>query len=242
MHKKIRSIVIEDEVLVRQGIVHQLNKHSDIDILGEAGSVADAEVLVHACKPDLIFLDIQLTDGTGFDLLQKLAHPPQVIFITAHADFALQAIKAGALDYLLKPLDEEELNAAIQKVRQSKMNLQKDHLQNAQDYLNGIKEKMVLRTNDGAYLVWFHEIVYCKSDGPYTYFMLSDGRKIIVSKTMKEYELVLPEANFIRCHHSFIVNIKEIIKLDKQDQIVLRNKELIPVSNRKKEMVLAALA
>jgi two-component system, LytTR family, response regulator len=238
---KIRTIIIDDESLVRKDIKAAISKHPEIEILCESGSVEESVTLIQACKPDLLFLDIQLS-GTGFDLLKQLKYLPKVIFVTAYEDFALQALKAGALDYLLKPIDEEELSVALSKIAHVNNLAAKEHFQNAQEYLNGIKEKLVIRTNDGAYIVWFNELMYCKSDGPYTYFTLLDGRKIVVSKTIKEFEALLPEHQFIRCHNSYIVNIKEVVKLDKDDHLVLRNKELIPVSSRKRETVLIALS
>ncbi len=229
----LRTIVIEDEDLIRKMIVNMVKNMDAVNFIGEASSVYEGVILADATQPDLILLDIQLRDGTGFTLYEKLKTKPKVIFITAYDDYAIKAIRLGALDYILKPIDEEELEMAIQKVYAQS--------QYAEQFTatafatNGPANKLFLRTQEGLHILKMNDILYCHGEGSYTQFFIKNGTKIMVSKPLKEYESMLPEHQFARCHQSYIVNLNEVTRIDKSDLVIMSNEAEIPISTRKKK-------
>jgi len=229
----LRTLVIEDEDLIRKMIVSMVKKLDTITFIGEAASVAEGLILANATQPDLILLDIQLKDGTGFNLLEKLTIMPKVIFITAYNHYAIQAIRVGALDYILKPIDEEELAAAILKITKEKQHL----AQFAQTAASGkgTIDKLFLKTQEGLHILNLSDLLYCLGEGSYTEFHTKDGNKITISKPLKEYETLLPENRFARCHQSYMVNLNEISRIDKSDFIVMNDGTKIPLSTRKRK-------
>jgi len=235
----LRVLIIEDEIAVRNDLKGLLRMRNDIQIVGETGSVNEAKILIKACNPDLVFLDIHLEDGTAFDILNafEIVHF-KLIFVTAYNDYAIKAIKLGALDYLLKPVDPDELFTALDRVGTYTSTSIQEQFQFVQNNHATKNEKVILRTAEGIHIVYFNEIVYCHSDGPYTHFHLIDNRNIIVSKTIKEYDTLLPNDIFARCHQSYLVNLQQIIKLDKEDFLILRNGMKVPVSSRKRDAII----
>jgi two-component system LytT family response regulator len=229
----LRTLVIEDEDLIRKMIVSMVKKLDTVTFIGEAASVAEGLILANATQPDLILLDIQLKDGTGFNLLEKLATIPKVIFITAYNQFGIQAIKVGALDYILKPIDEEELASAILKISKEKQHL--DRFKQAAAATNGAIDKLFLKTQEGLHILNLSDILYCMGEGSYTEFHTKEGNKITISKPLKEYEAILPENRFARCHQSYIVNLNEISRIDKSDFILMNDATKIPLSTRKRK-------
>lgn len=240
---RIKSLIIEDELYIRKGLLSMLGSLDiNIDILGECESVKDAVVVAHACKPDLIFLDINLTDGTAFDFLEQTKTLTfKVIFITAYDQYALQALKNGAVDYILKPIDIEELEEALAKVI-SETSVQKEQFQIVENQLlNNQKDRLILRLQDEFQVIEFKYLEYCQSDKGYTSFYLSNGKSYMASKPIKEFESQLPTNNFIRTHQSFIVNMDYIDKYDKNGYVILKSDTKIPVSSRKKEFFISKL-
>jgi two-component system LytT family response regulator len=229
----LRTLVIEDEDLIRKMIVSMVKKIDMITFVGEAASVAEGLVLANTMQPDLILLDIQLKDGTGFNLLEKLTLLPKVIFITAYNNYAIQAIKVGALDYILKPIDEEELVLAIEKI--TKKNQLKEQFTHTNTALKGKLDKLFLKTQEGLHILNLSDIMYCLGEGSYTEFHTKDGSKITISKPLKEYETLLPDDRFARCHQSYIVNLNEISRIDKSDFIIMKDGTKIPLSTRKRK-------
>lgn len=239
----IRVMIIDDEPAIRKDTQSLLQQQPDFVVVAACGSVQEANIIIPATQPDLLLLDIQLLDGTGFDILQSLQSPCKVIFITAYHDYALKAIKYGALDYLLKPLDEEELKAALEKVRQSGISQPlPDQIAIARQSFQqgGLHNRIVLRSQQYLKVVPFEEIIYCHSDTGYTTFFLTGDRKIVVSKSIKEYEELLP-AYFMRPHQSYLVNHHFIDTYHKDGYLVLRNNTEIPVSTRRKDFVIEYL-
>ena len=245
----LRVLIIDDEPIIRKDLEILLKAHKDLIVIGSCGTLAQAKVLISATNPDLLLLDIQLTDGTGFDLLQSL---PEIrfntIFITAFDEFAIKAIKYGALDYLLKPIDDLELQEALDKVRSKQTSYQQEQksLNVVRSYMNhnenGVRSRIVLRSQYFMQIVAFDEIVYCQNDGGYTHFHLADKRKIVVSKSIKEYDELLPHHLFLRPHQSYLVNVNFIDRFHKEGYLVLKSGVEIPVSTRKKEHVIAFLS
>lgn len=238
----MRALIVEDKAYIRKGLLNLLQSIGvDVQVVGECESVKDAVVVANACKPELIFLDINLLDGTAFDFLEQTEHLPfKVIFITAYEEYALKALKAGAVDYLLKPVDVEELKTALQKVSELPIAEQRQNIKTAKAVWKNDSSKLILSLHDSFQVIDLNELLYCESDKGYTTFYCNDGKNHLVSKTLKEFEERLVMANFIRPHQSFMVNLEFIDKYDKSGVIHLKNGAKIPVSSRKKDGFVSA--
>lgn len=242
----IRTLIIEDEPAVRKEIEWLIQQEPDFNLIGTATSVAEALILIKSTNPELILMDIQLTDGTAFDILNQLeAICFRIIFITAYNHFAVKAIKYGALDYLLKPLDETELKIALAKIiSEGKTGLIHQHQQisllKAQSGSgdSDLESRIVLHTLEFLQVLQLKEIIYCQSEGGYTNFFLSEGRRIMISKPLKYYDELLPEKWFLRPHQSYLVNVLYVDKFLKSGIIVLKDKKEIPVSGRRKDYII----
>ena len=237
----IKTLLVEDEPYTRKGLIAQIEKiNTSIQIIGECSSVNEAVIVAKSCNPDLVFLDINLIDGTGFDFLNQTSMLDfKVIFITAYEDYALQAIKNGAIDYILKPVDIDELAIAVDKVLAlSKIDI-REQIKVTQEHFKGEINRISLQ--EGYQIISFQDLIYCSSDKGYTTFHLVDGRSFIASKAIKDFELQLPSEFFIRTHQSYIVNINFVDKLDKNRMIYLKNGKMIPLAIRKKEEFISKL-
>jgi len=243
----LRVLIIDDEPIIRKDLEALVSRHKDIVVIGACGTIKEALVLIPATNPDLILLDIQLSDGTSFDLLKLLpAINFNIIFITAYNEYAIKAIKYGALDYLLKPIDEDELNEALNKIRS--LPPPKEHFSESLEVTNNYlqtnsekRNKIVLRSQQYLQIVAFDEILYCHSDKGYTTFFLTNNRKVLVSKYIKEYEDLLPAHVFLRPHQSYLVNFNFIDRFHKDGYLILHSGAEIPVSTRRKDHVIAFL-
>jgi two-component system, LytTR family, response regulator len=244
----IKAIIVDDEPELRELNLSLLKNHfQEIEVVGCCGTVKEGVELIDLYKPQLIFLDIRLTDGTGFNILQKIQpYNYSVIFITAYNEFAIKAIKFCAIDYLLKSIDETEFCEAVERAL-STMNNNKLHEQ-IETFFNFYEKqnktrKIVLKTTEAISIVDICDIVYCKSDSNYTTFYLKSGEKIMISRGMKEYEDLLSDYGFFRPHHSYLVNLQYISKLDKSDGgfLILKNNSEIPVSSRRKKRLVEVL-
>ncbi|WP_437395793.1 LytR/AlgR family response regulator transcription factor [Flagellimonas lutimaris] len=237
----MKALLVEDKVYIRKGLLHLLQSmETDVEVIGECGSVKEAVVVANACRPNLVFLDINLIDGTGFDFLDQTGHLDfKVIFITAYEEYALRALKIGAVDYLLKPVDVEELQLALEKVKNLPSGEQRKRIKTAKQVWYKNDSTLVLSLSDSFQVIDLQELLFCESDKGYTSFHLANGKKYIVSKPLKEYEEQLQKVNFTRPHQSFMVNLKFIDKYDKSGIIFLNNGKKIPVSSRKKEAFIA---
>ncbi|WP_064967667.1 LytR/AlgR family response regulator transcription factor [Tenacibaculum ovolyticum] len=239
----MKALIVEDKANIRKALLHLLDLiDTNVDVVGECESVKDAVVVANACKPELIFLDINLTDGTGFDFLQQTENLSfKVIFITAYEEYALKALKIGAVDYLLKPVDIEELKIAIDKIDILPIETQKKQINTVRKVLNNDNEILILSLQDSFQIIELKDLMFCESDKGYTTFYLSNGKKYLASKPLKEFESNLSQNSFTRPHQSFIVNLKFIEKYDKSGTIYLKNGKKIPVSTRKKDNFLTRL-
>lgn len=239
----MKSIIVEDKEYIRKGLLNLLSIiDAGVEVIGECESVQEAIIVTKTCKPELVFLDINLSDGTAFDFLDKLESIDfKIIFITAYEEYALKALKIGAVDYLLKPVDVEELKTALQKVAKLTAADQKNQIATAKQVFNNEANHIILSFHDSYQVINLDELIYCESDKGYTTFYCSDGNKHLVSKTLKDFEERLLEANFQRPHQSFMINMKFVDKYDKSGTIYLKNGTKIPVSSRKKETFLSSL-
>ena len=240
----IRAIVIDDEAYIRSNVIDMLTQDfgNEIIVVSEADNVSNALLRIEEYQPDLLFLDVNLTDGTGFDILQKCDLDKfDVIFITGFDQHAIKAIKVGALDYIIKPIDQLEFHEAVIKAIEN--NNKENHLEKlieiSSEYFNGAKNKrIILKTSDNVYAIYEDDIIYCRSDGNYTTFYTQQLEKIVLSKSIKKVQEILSEYTFIRCHKSYIVNKKHVLKYNKQGVLIVNLDIKIPVSSRRKEYAL----
>lgn len=239
----MRTLIIEDEPAVRKEIEWLVSQEKEFNLLGTASNVQDALVLIKATNPELVLMDIQLTDGTAFDILNSLPEINfNIIFITAYNHFAIKAIKYGALDYLLKPLDENELRDALHRIFKEQksstlLNQQLEIVKSINEKDSGLESRLILHTQEFLQVLQLKDIMYCQSDGGYTNFFLSEGRKLIISKPLKYYDELLPEKWFLRPHQSYLVNVLYVDKFLKIGTIVMKDKTEIPVASRRKDYI-----
>jgi two-component system LytT family response regulator len=223
--------------------------YPQIAILGLAKNVAEAVELIEKTKPNLLFLDISMPDGTGFDVLEKtLGHHFDIIFTTATDKHALKAIKYSACDYLLKPIDLDELQDAINRV-EKKRAVVMPSMENLQFLIQNLKRtddnynKISLPTGNAFEIIQIKDIIRCEADGSYTNFFLVGGKKLMVSASLKHYEDLLPEKDFIRIHHHNLVNMNHVIRFLKEDggYAIMSDNSKLEISRRKKEAFLERL-
>lgn len=247
---KITVVVIDDDTDSRFIISDYINKNCpDIVVAGEAGSVKDGLLLIRETKPDLLLLDIEMPDGTGFDMLEKLPEQNfEVVFITAYNAYAIKAFRLAAIDYLLKPVSNIELDEAIKKAgsRMEEKYFTRHWttlLHNAEQQ-NRHDKKIAIATAEGFMFVLLRDIIRLESNSNYTHFYFINGKKLISSRTLGYYEDILPEDKFCRIHHSSLVNIDYVEKYVKGGAggtIVMQDGIELDVSQRKKENVLKLL-
>lgn len=241
----LRTIIIDDEAHQRLTIEKMVTRYCPpVDIVAQAEGVKTGVEAIKKHKPDLILLDIKMYDGTGFDLLDQL-HPIdfKVIFITAFDQYAVKAFKFSALDYLLKPIDPDELVQAVDKAREIIQNDFVAQLENLREHLsldNKSNKKIIIKTFDNIHLVPVDEILYCKSDSSYTTVNLVNQSRIIVSAYLKDYEEMLSDSGFFRVHKSYLINLRLIRRFEKAEggYVVLEGDVKIPVASRKREQLL----
>ncbi len=241
----ITAVIIEDEVQLRETNRLFLQRNfADIKIVGEAGSVKDAVKVITETKPQLVLMDIELADGNCFQVLQKCKpYTFKPIFITSYNQYAIKAIKFSAIDYILKPANEYEfcnaVQLAIDHLESDKNNMQTENFQDHFNNTPGIK-KIVLRTTEALHIISIADIMYCKSDNSYTTFFMSNDVKVMVSKSIKEYDELLSGFQFIRPHQSYLVNMDAVSKIDKSDGgfIIMKDGKEIPISSRRKQLII----
>lgn len=214
----------------------------------EADGVASALQKINQFQPDLVFLDVEMGDGTGFDLMQQIQDPRfQLVFTTAHNQYAIQAFKYSAIDYLLKPIDIRELENSIRKAAShiARNNLSRQ-LEVLMEQLNNKEisgRQIVLKDSEASYFVKVSDILYCEAEGSYTKFYFAQDKPIVISKNLSTYEEILGHHGFLRTHHSYLVNPHHIKMYDKTDggTLILDSGHTVPVSHRKKDHILQLL-
>ncbi|WP_293871929.1 LytTR family DNA-binding domain-containing protein [Flavobacterium sp.] len=243
----ISAILIDDDKHLRKGLKALLERYTeDISIIGEAESVKTGIVTIEKLKPQVIFLDIHLSDGTGFDILERIASNnnktnAHIVFITAHEQYAVKAFKFSALDFILKPVNPEELQHTINKIKQvaSKEN-SFDHidllLENIRKKVDNFK-RIALSTSDGIHLFEVSDIIRCEAKANYTEFFIKNHKPVLISKTLKEYEELLTEHGFERIHQSHLINLSYLKSYIKSDggYVVMSDNTKITIAQSKKE-------
>lgn len=220
---KFKTIIVDDELASQKVLSSLIVKHCPIlEIIGVANSVEEGLNFIESMKPDIVFLDVELTPGTGFDILRKISKRDfEVIFVSAHGHYAIKAFKFSAIDFLLKPIDAEELVQAVERVSNLR-NLKKGEDFSRFDILlenleNKQPKKLAISTNEGIEYVHIDDVMYIRGEGSYSDVICKDRSKRTVSRNLKEFQDKLSDSGFFRAHKSFIVNIKYVKKLLRKD-------------------------
>ncbi|MCC5924604.1 MAG: response regulator transcription factor [Crocinitomicaceae bacterium] len=234
--KSRKVFIVEDELHIQRALIQLLqDEHPQLEIVGTAESKEKAIPLIQELQPDLLFLDVQLPDGTGFDIMNEVdLKKLKIIFITAYSEYAIKAIKLSAVDYLLKPFLPDELTEAIQKAEKI---IELESVSKS----NSSGKKVFIKTKMESFYVELDNIIYLKADGNYTHIFLLEGNKdILIAKTLKYFEDTLPEDCFLRVHQSYLVNTKHIKKLQGY-RLSMLNEHSVEISRRKKPIIMNIL-
>lgn len=243
----ITGIIIDDEVRSCNVLKRMLQEYApEINIIDVVHSAADGIMSIKSNNPDLIFLDIQMPQGDGFQVLEHFDHIPfKVIFTTAYDQYAIKAIKFSALDFLLKPIDIEELQQAISKIKNVYGQQEDSRFNNLKEIISQNKKagKIALSTQDEIKFVQLTEIIRMEANGNYTSIFLSSGEKVLVTQTLKFYEDLLKDDFFLRVHHSHLINLKKVNKYLKGNggHAVMEDGTKVEISVRRKESFLTHL-
>lgn len=249
MSNRISCVVVDDEERSRNYLFKIIGRHCpELFILGTAANMKEGVELINREKPQLIFLDIEMPDGTGFDVLQEITpYNCEVIFVTGYNDHAIRAIKVDALDYLLKPLDTDELKVAVRKAEQKikEKSMESTNISELLQQINHKNElpetdKLAIPTSKGIDFVFIKDIIFCEAQKNYTTFYLSNGKKLVSSKNIGEYEKKLPleltaaGSRFFRTHKSYLVNLFYLKSYDNRESYLeLTNGKQIPIAQRR---------
>jgi two-component system LytT family response regulator len=246
----IKAVIIDDEARARESLAMIINQFfPEIELLGSADGVESGFTLINTVKPNVVFLDIKMGDGSGFDLLRKYQKIPfKTVFVTAFDEHALEAFKFSAFDYLLKPVDTEELRQSIDRIAES-LDYDDDVALKIKAFLANMEvaqqsqKKIVLKTSNSIHLININTIVRCEADANYSWIYVQNLPKILISKPLKHFEDLLQDYGFFRAHQSHLVNLNFISRIDKVDGgvIVLKDNTNVPVAVRKREQLFQIL-
>ncbi len=255
---RMTILIIDDEAPIRATTRLFVSEILPEASIYEADGVQSGLAAIAQHKPDVVLLDVEMQDGTGFDLIRSIEKPEfQLVFITAHNHYAVNAFEFSAIDFVVKPVDEDLLKRALERavsnihksgdistdaalgtVLSQQITLLNENLQQ----IHRADKKIALRDHDNIYFVDVSEIIRCTADGPYTTFHLKDRTTIIVSKTLKEYEVLLTPHLFFRVHHSHLINLRHIKLFRKSDSdLQMSDLSNVPVATRKKDDLLKIL-
>ncbi|MEM8525078.1 MAG: LytTR family DNA-binding domain-containing protein [Bacteroidota bacterium] len=244
----IKAIVIDDEKAARSGLKSLLKIYcSEVKVIAEASNIKEGKNWIEQLFPDLVFLDIALGRNNAFDLLEKLGNTNfQLIFITAHEEYAAQAFKMDAVHYLLKPIDPSDLKIAIQRIDQrlKQQQLEEQLIHLAGRAQNAKEQKLKLVSTNGFDLIDFDQILYIKGEGNYSTFHLIEDRTITVAKNLGHYKISLNDTQLFSCHQSYIINLNHIIGIRTKDEnsVELADKTKLPISRNRKEYLMSILS
>ncbi len=240
----IRAIIIDDDKLIREIITNTIISYCpNVSVVAEAENVKTGVASINENEPDLILLDIKMPDGSGFDLIKHFDKPDfKVIFISGYMEYAIKGYKFGAIDYILKPIDEEELSLAINRAEDVIRYEEKIQFKSMESNIKALNksDKIILKTSDHVHLINTSSIIRVEADGNYSTFFIDDGRKVIVSRGIKEWEEILVDKGFHRIHKSHMININKSNYFDKSDSgdVIMDDGSTVPVASRKKDMLM----
>ena len=243
----IKAVIVDDEPYCCEALATLLEDITEIEMISVCHNAADALTAIKKYSPDLVFLDVEMPKMNGFEMLEQLPSVNfEIIFTTSYDQYALKAIRFSAIDYLLKPVDSEELQKAVQKVIQRS---QKPIAQQLEILMQRIHQpstpinKIAMPTMEGLQMIPVDSIISCESDSNYTLLLLKNNKKIVVSRTLKEIEELLEEHSFIRVHRCYLANLNEVEKYVKGDggYLVMSDATTINVARNKKEVLLKKL-
>lgn len=245
----LKAIIIDDEPNAREKMQLLLERYcKDVEVVAIARDATEGIATIQQHNPDLIFLDIEMPLLTGFDMLKQIPEINfEIIFTTAHDHYAIKAIKFSALDYLLKPIDLDQLQESVKKAaeRRNEKNSAAQYrtLKENLHKQNAVMEQLAVPAQTGMIFIKVTDILYCEADSNYTKIFLINKQKIVSSRTLKEYEELLTDNGFIRIHHSHLVNRKYVVQYIKGEggQVILNNGTSLAVSRRKREEVVEKL-
>jgi two-component system LytT family response regulator len=247
----IKAIIVDDELGARESLSKMIEKNcKQLEVIAKADSMLAAFEVITNKQPDLVFLDIEMPNGNAFDLLEKFKEINfNIIFTTAYDHYAIKAIKFSAIDYILKPIDPEELVEAVKRF-EKKQNGQPSVLDKQfKTLLSNVRpenklKKVGIPDGDGLIFINLADIIRCESDGNYTFFILTSGKKIIASRTLGEYEQMFTEDNFFRIHRSHLVNLQHVKKYIKGEggYVIMADDSQVEVSRRNKNEFLEKLS
>lgn len=218
----LKACIIDDESNSREVLELMIaENHPEVEIVGTAANVHDGLILIETHHPDLVFLDIEMPGGSGFDLVRELKEPlPQIVFCTAYGHYAIKAIECSALAYLLKPVSSQKLHDAIEKARIKSPALQRSlqrHVLEEQLSTTRQATRFLINTVEDTKVIRFEDVICCVAESNYTRIHLADGTKIMASRTLKEFETILHQPYFFRIHHSYLINLHYIRRILKTD-------------------------
>lgn len=237
---KIKAIIVDDENHARLALHGILTENfPEVEVIDQCKDVPEAVKAIHKLQPDVVFLDISMPGYSGLeivDFLDPSTMTCKIIFVTAHAEFAIHAFEMNAIDYLLKPIRVAAVERALQKIKANTIAIEnlKQQLSNASS------QKIALQTGDGVLFLELSQIIYLKADGSYTHFYTLDGKKITISKKLAEFEKLEQMGNFMRIHRSHLINLDQMERYLKQDggTVVMKNGVMLSISNEKKQALM----
>lgn len=244
----IRAVIIDDEINSRDSIRQMLLLYCpDVTVVGEAEGVISGINCISEQRPDIVFLDIKMPDGSGFDLLKRINHIDfKVIFVTAFEEYAIKAFRFNAIDYITKPIDPDELRQAVEKaIKYGKDGATNETIKLLLDSLSRPSQnhrKIILRTLNTIHVIEIDQIIRCESDRNYTAFHIEGEEKLLISRSMKEFDELLVEHGFLRVHNSHLINLSHVRKFHRDELLcILKDGTNIPVAYRKRDELLAAI-
>ncbi len=246
----INALIVDDEKLGRDTISGLLKKYcKNVNILGECDNIGSAKKIIEEQQPELLFLDIAMPGGGGFELLKSLGDFKfDVIFVTAHEEYILRALRYSAVDYLLKPIDEDELMAAVERaVKRKEEKHQKSNIKNLiKEYFSGTPNTLnniCIPTSRGFQVIRLEDIVCCEANNTYTIIYMADNDQVLSTKPLADYDLTLSDSGFVRVHKSWLINLKHVKEYRRGEGgvVILTSDKTVDVSRRKKEFFLNEL-
>lgn len=246
----IKAIIVDDELGARESLSKMIEKNcKQIEVVAKVDSMLSAFEAITNKEPDLVFLDIEMPNGNAFDLLEKFKKINfNIIFTTAYDHYAIKAIKFSAIDYILKPIDPEELVTAVKRF-EAQLGQKESLDKQFKTLLSNVKpdnklKKVGIPDGDGLIFINLSDIIRCDSDGNYTFFILTSGKKIIASRTLGEYEQMFADDNFFRIHRSHLINLEHVKKYIKGEggYVVMSDNSQVEVSRRNKTDFLEKLS